>query len=68
MANRNSTSAFQTEIVKAQNQPIHLIEVYFDAPTGTQYMTDAYIPITYNSNTYSAAVYRVLIRLILIMF
>ncbi|QDP48588.1 MAG: putative baseplate hub protein [Prokaryotic dsDNA virus sp.] len=57
MANRNSTSAFQTEIVKAQNQPIHLIEVYFDAPTGTQYMTDAYIPITYNSNTYSAAGY-----------
>ena len=57
MANRDSTAAFQTEIAKAQNQPIHLVEIYFDAPTGTQYMTDAYIPITYDSNTYLAGGY-----------
>ena len=57
MANRNSSAAFQSEIVKDQNQPIHLLEVYFDAPTGTQYMTDAYIPITYDSNTYLAGGY-----------
>ena len=53
MANRSSTAAFQTEIVKDQNQPIHLVEIYFDSPTGTQYLTDAYISITYDSNTYS---------------
>ena len=53
MANRSSTAAFQTEIVKDQNQPIHLVEIHFDSPTGTQYLTDAFISITYDSNTYS---------------
>jgi len=53
MANRGSTSAFQTEIVKSQNQPIHLVQIHFDSPTGTQYLTDSFIPITYDSNTYS---------------
>ena len=53
MTNRGSTSAFQTEIVKSQNQPIHLVKIYFDSPTGTQYLTDSFIPITYDSNTYS---------------
>ena len=53
MANRSSTVAFQTEIVKSQNQPIHLIKIYFDEPTGTQYLTDSFISITYDSNTYS---------------
>ena len=53
MTNRGSTSAFQTEIVKSQNQPIHLVKIYFDIPTGTQYLTDSFIPITYDSHTYS---------------
>lgn len=54
MSSRGSTSAFQTEIVKDENQPIHLVEIYFDSPTGTQYMTDSYMPVTYNSNEYLA--------------
>tara|TARA_R110000824_G_scaffold251905_1_gene440528 strand:- start:6673 stop:8412 length:1740 start_codon:yes stop_codon:yes gene_type:complete len=52
MANRSSTAAFQTEIVKSQSQPVHLVEIHFDAPTGVQYLTDAFVPVTYNSNTY----------------
>lgn len=49
---RGSTSAFQTEVVKLQNRPVHLIEVYFDDET--VYMTDAFKDISYNSNTYTA--------------
>lgn len=49
---RGSSSAFQTEVVKGQNRPVHLVEVYFDDET--VYMTDAYKDITYNSNTYVA--------------
>ena len=49
---RGSSSAFQAEVVKGQNRPIHLVEVYFDDET--VYMTDAYKDITYNSNTYVA--------------
>ena len=30
MANRSSTAAFQAEIIKEQNQPIHLVEIHFD--------------------------------------
>tara|TARA_R110002049_G_scaffold82239_1_gene209384 strand:+ start:230 stop:1981 length:1752 start_codon:yes stop_codon:yes gene_type:complete len=52
MANRNSTAAFQAEIIKEQNQPIHLVEIHFDEPSGVQYLTDAFIPVTYSSNTY----------------
>jgi hypothetical protein len=52
MANRSSTAAFQAEIIKEQNQPIHLVEIHFDSPTGVQYLTDAFIPVTYSSNTY----------------
>jgi len=52
MTNRSSTAAFQAEIVKEQNQPIHLVEIHFDSPTGVQYLTDAFIPVVYNSNTY----------------
>ena len=49
---RSSTSAFQTEVAKLQNRPIHLVEVYFDDET--VYMTDAFKDISYNSNTYTA--------------
>tara|TARA_R110002096_G_scaffold363707_1_gene556812 strand:- start:16 stop:1749 length:1734 start_codon:yes stop_codon:yes gene_type:complete len=52
MANRSSTAAFQTEIVKSQSQPVHLVEIHFDSPTGVQYLTDAFVPVTYSSNTY----------------
>lgn len=47
---RGSTPAFQTEIAKAQNQPVHLVEVELDS--GTVYMTDAYRTITYDGNDY----------------
>ena len=49
---RSSTSAFQTELAKDQNQPVHLLSVHFDDET--LYMTDAYKDIVYNSNTYIA--------------
>ena len=52
MADRGMTSAVLTEIAKSQNQPFHLIEVFFDS--GTVYMTDHNTPITWNSNTYLA--------------
>tara|TARA_R100000781_G_scaffold115013_1_gene88473 strand:- start:5751 stop:7529 length:1779 start_codon:yes stop_codon:yes gene_type:complete len=51
MANRGSSTAFRTEIVKDQSKPCHLIEVYLDS---THYVTDSFRDITYNSNTYSA--------------
>jgi hypothetical protein len=47
---RGSSSAFQNEVVKGQNRPVHLVEVYFDDDTVR--MTDAYKTITYNSNDY----------------
>jgi len=50
--NRGSSSAFQTEISKGQNRPVHLVEVYFDDET--VYMTDAYKDITFSSNDYIA--------------
>ena len=49
MANRGSTAAFRTEIVKDQSQPCHLIEVYLEQ---THYVTDSFRQITYNSNDY----------------
>lgn len=52
MANRGSTSAFRTEIVKDQSHPLHLIEVYLDS--ATYYVTDNFRDITYSSNTYTA--------------
>ena len=55
MANRGSSTAFQTEIVKSQSQPIHLIDVVFDDTTHR--LTDAFIPITFDGNAYSALGY-----------
>ena len=52
MANRGSTTAFQTEIKKDQSHPLHLIEVYLDS--ATYYVTDNYRDVVYNSNTYDA--------------
>jgi hypothetical protein len=52
MANRGSTTAFQTEIKKDQSHPLHLIEVYLDS--ATYYVTDNYRDVVYDSNTYNA--------------
>ena len=52
MANRGSTTAFQTEIKKDQSHPLHLIEVYLDS--ATYYVTDNYRDVVYSSNTYDA--------------
>jgi len=49
---RGSASAFQTEIVKSQNRPVHLISVHFDE--GVFYMTDAYKDLSWAGQTYIA--------------
>ena len=51
MANRGSSTAFRTEIVKDQSKPCHLIEVYLQE---THYVTDCFKDVVYNSNTYSS--------------
>ena len=48
---RGSTSAFRTEIVKSANKPFHLVKLSFD--NASYYLSDAYIPVTYDSNTYT---------------
>jgi len=52
MSNRGSTSAFQTEIAKSANQPIHLVQIEWDSET--VYMTDAYKSISWDGNDYDA--------------
>jgi len=52
MANRGSTTAFQTEIKKDQSHPLHLIEIYLDS--ATYYVTDNFRDVTFSSNTYTA--------------
>lgn len=55
MSGRGMSAAMLAEIVKAQTQPIHLMEVRFDAADGgTSYMTDAYRNIVWGGNTYLA--------------
>nr|BAR34855.1 hypothetical protein [uncultured Mediterranean phage uvMED] len=48
---RGSTGAFQTEIVKSANKPFHLLKLSFDDVS--YFLSDAYIPVTYDSNTYT---------------
>ena len=48
---RGSTSAFRTEIVKSANKPFHLVKLSFDDVS--YFLSDAYIPVTYDSNTYT---------------
>ena len=50
--NRGSTTAFQNEVVKSANQPVHLAEVIFDDEN--VYMNDGYKDIVYDSKTYVA--------------
>ena len=48
---RGSSTAFQQEIVKSANRPFHLLNLHLDS--GSYYLSDCYISVTYNSNTYS---------------
>ena len=48
---RGSTSGFQTEIVKSSNKPFHLVKLSFDDVS--YFLSDAYIPVTYDSDTYT---------------
>jgi hypothetical protein len=48
---RGSTTAFQTEILKDENKPFHLLSVAFDS--GTVYLSDGNFAVTYDSNTYN---------------
>lgn len=50
---RGSTVAFQTEIAKTKNTPVHLCSV--TTTGGTVYMTDGYKDISYGGNTYLKA-------------
>lgn len=47
---RASTSAFQAEVVKGANRPVHLLSVHFDDTT--VYMTDGYNTIAWGGNNY----------------
>jgi len=49
---RGSTTAFQQEVVKYANRPVHLAEVIFDDEN--VYMNDGYKDIVYDSKTYIA--------------
>lgn len=49
---RNATAAAVTQLGNAQNFPVHLLAFYFDS--GTVYINDTNIPITYDSNEYLA--------------
>jgi len=54
MADRGATAAALAEMAKASNQPVHLLQVALDAPTGTIYATDAYKDIEWGGNIYTA--------------
>lgn len=53
MSGRGADSSFLTELESAKNQPVHLVEAYFDA--GTTHITDAARALEYGGNTYTAA-------------
>jgi len=48
--NRGSTTAFQQEVVRSANRPVHLVAVIFDDEN--VYMNDCYKTITYDGNDY----------------
>lgn len=47
---RGSTLAFQNEIIKPENMPVHLASVHLDSET--LYMNDSYKTINYSGNDY----------------
>lgn len=55
MAGRGFGAGPLAEINKAKNAPAHLFELRLDS--GTVYITDAYRPVLWNGNTYSALGY-----------
>lgn len=52
MVDRSMTAAMLTELGATQNTPVHLLDLDFD--TGTEYCTDAAVPIVFGGNTYTA--------------
>ena len=50
---RGASSTYITEIGKSANTPCFLFEAHFDS--GTDYITDAALPIVWNGNTYLSA-------------
>jgi hypothetical protein len=49
---RGASAAFITEILKSSNQPIYLVEAWFD--DGTIRMSDAWVNVVWGGNTYTA--------------
>ena len=49
---RGASSEFIAEILKSSNQPVYLVEAWFD--DGTIRMTDAWINVLWSTNTYTA--------------
>lgn len=49
---RGTTVAYQTEVAAAQSQPIYLVSIAFDSPTGTIYLTNCGRQVVYGGNTY----------------
>lgn len=49
---RNSSTEFQTEVVKPQNMPVHFVSVHLDPYT--LYMNDSYKTINFQGNDYLA--------------
>lgn len=47
---RGSSTAFQNEVVKEANRPIHLVEISFE--NETLYMNDSFKDITFDGNNY----------------
>ena len=52
MAERGMTAAARAEAAKAQNQPLHLLEVHFD--TGVLRVSDHFRAVNWDGNTYQA--------------
>lgn len=53
MTQRDMTASMITEVAKQKNEPFHLYDFYFDS--GTIYLTDAGMNLTWSSNTYTNA-------------
>jgi hypothetical protein len=47
---RGSTIDFQTEVIKPENMPVHLVSIHLDSEI--LYMNDSYKTITYDENDY----------------
>ena len=57
---RGSTTAFQDEVVKEANRPVHLVEIHLDNQSDSAtdeivYINDSFKDITYSGNNYIGA-------------